>query len=269
MIAWYNALEPIEQSFALVAIAATTILFLQTAMLIFGLGLHGGSDDGGLDGHDHDGLDGQVDAGGHDSFDSHDIDGVVDHAEPAWDADTHDDIGDHDTHHFEIDDDGPDFGHQQHEASSHGHGHDAAPEPSLRLFTLRGIVAFFSLAGWSGLVALQSKWSLPAVFGAAFIAGAIGSYTVAKVLQVFLKLQDSGNVHLDNAIGLEAEVYLRVPANCQGQGKITMLLQERYVEIEAVTRGDTDLKPGSRVVVTDLMNVDAVVVRAASRPNER
>ena len=37
MTTWWNALEPLQQLFAVLAIPATLILFLQTILLLFGV----------------------------------------------------------------------------------------------------------------------------------------------------------------------------------------------------------------------------------------
>ncbi|MCL2549244.1 MAG: hypothetical protein FWE76_08780, partial [Symbiobacteriaceae bacterium] len=136
-----------------------------------------------------------------------------------------------------------------------------ANDPGLRLFTMRSLVAFFALAGWSGLIALQNRWGLPMVFAAAFVAGAIGSYTVAKIMQLALRLQDKGNINLENAISMQAEVYIRIPASTQGVGKVTLVIQERFLETDAVTRHTADLHPGESVRVVGLQDENTLIVR--------
>ena len=59
---WWNAMNLLQQSFAVVAIPATVVLILQTVLLLFGVGGHAA--DHGEIADSHDGLDGQ--GGGHD-----------------------------------------------------------------------------------------------------------------------------------------------------------------------------------------------------------
>ena len=275
---WYTTLSVLERGFALTATAATTFLFLQTGMQLVGLGAQGLSEwgdsvsDGSIeaDGIDLDGdgiadgfdLDGDGIADGID-FDG---DGIVD----GFDLD-----GDGIADGIDLDGDGvPDAISAPQTASvpaSHSIDFDddmpnsreiLQNEPSLRLFTMRGMVAFFAIGGWSGLIALQRNANLFFAFGLAFAAGGAGAYVVAKILQVVLRLQDKGNVELENAIGLRAEVYLRIPARAAHPGKVTLILQERYVELNAITHGDEELPRGRTVRIVGLHEEDTLIVRA-------
>ncbi|MCI6501834.1 MAG: hypothetical protein MSA49_01185 [Clostridia bacterium] len=62
MIAWWMGLDLSQQIFALVGIAASVILLIQTLMLLFGLG--GGSDADGDGDFDSDGTEGDIDGDG-------------------------------------------------------------------------------------------------------------------------------------------------------------------------------------------------------------
>ena len=60
-------------------------------------------------------------------------------------------------------------------------------------------------------------------------------------------------------LGQTGVVYIRIPKKGEGQGKITMTIQERFSELDAITYGDEDLKPSTVVRVVDLVN-DLLVV---------
>jgi len=66
-------------------------------------------------------------------------------------------------------------------------------------------------------------------------------------------LNASGNVDPNTAVGRTANVYLTVPANASGQGKVTLELQGRTVEFRAVTDGD-EIPTGSVVAVTKFLS---------------
>jgi membrane-bound ClpP family serine protease len=82
---------------------------------------------------------------------------------------------------------------------------------------------------------------------------------VAKMVQASRKLVENGALDLKNAIGETATVYLTVPPKNGGSGKITMQLQGRFCEFDAVNAGEAPLKTGTQVVVTDVVG-DALVV---------
>ena len=263
MIFWYDSLTSTEQIFALIAIAATTFLFLQTGMLLLGLGLHSNDGDAAdLSGHDHDGLDGQLEIGSltEVNADASDMDINLDFVEAPDISEVTEISFDLET---EIDDSSNSPAHADLTSSLSQSSPDSTigNEPGLRLLTLRGLVAFFALFGWSGLVALQAKLNIISVITIASLAGALACYTVAKLLQLFMKLQDSGNLQLENAIGLTGTVYIRVPAKYGGVGKVNLTLQERYIELEAMTPEETDIFPGQSIIVSDLKDTDTIVVR--------
>jgi hypothetical protein len=77
-------------------------------------------------------------------------------------------------------------------------------------------------------------------------------------------LQDSGNINIKNAIGKKGTVYIPIPKNGEGHGKISILLQERLIEVNAVTQSDRVLKTGESVVVVGLLNQQTVLVECLS-----
>lgn len=224
---WWDGLTLLQQCFAVVAIPATVILVLQTVLLLFGLGGHD-ADHGEVDAdHDFD----------HDT--DHDFDHDVDH-----DFD-HDDDFDHD---HDLDHD-----HDAHDGAHHAAG--------IRLFTLRGIVALFAVGGWLG-VAMCDLGLSPALAGLIAAAGGFAALVIAAlVIKYALRLQENGNIAAKNAVAHTATVYIPIPAARSGCGKVTMNLQERFVEMDALTDCDRVLKTGETVQVVGVTDEDRLVVR--------
>jgi len=130
----------------------------------------------------------------------------------------------------------------------------------LKLFTLRGILTFFSIGGWVTFLCNQSLGIvLSLVIGV--ISGLIAAFLLAYSFKQIMKLEMEGNLKYENAIGKLGEVYIRIPKNRTGKGKINMLLQERYVEMDAITSDEEDLKTGTRVIVTGVENESTVIVK--------
>lgn len=225
---WWNALSLLQQSFAVVAIPATVILILQTVLLLFGVG--GGHDaDHGEFAEDHSGL------GEHD----------LDH---DWDHDTgHDgDIADGD--------------HDVHDPAHHAAG--------IRIFTVRGLVAFFAVGGWLGIALGDTEIAVSWITVIAFAGGAAALLLTAWFIKWSLSLQDQGNLDLHNAVGKTAQVYIPIPADGKSSGKVTLTLQERYVELSAVTTADRILHTDEMVRVTGVMNQNLLVVRPLEESGE-
>lgn len=134
----------------------------------------------------------------------------------------------------------------------------AAHGGGLRVFTLRGLVAFFCVGSWAGIAALDLGVAPPLSALLAVAVGAVALLLVALLLRWFTGLSQSGNVELRNAVGQEGEVYLAVPAD--GRGKVTVLVQERLSECEAVSADHTPLPTGARVRVVSVTEDQLLVV---------
>jgi hypothetical protein len=131
---------------------------------------------------------------------------------------------------------------------------------SLRIFTLQGFVTFFAISGWTGLLFLRIGLHVALAILLAFFCGVLAMTALALLLRAFLNLQSDGTVQLRNALGAQGEVYLRVPAEGQGKGKVSILIQERYSEFDAITYEKMPLPTGSVVRVIDIVSNEILVV---------
>jgi len=132
---------------------------------------------------------------------------------------------------------------------------------SMRIFTIRGIVAFFALGGWAGLAALAAGipvlWSIQI----ALLSGVAAMLLASVVIKFALRMQSSGNLDLNNAVSQIADVYITIPPERSNVGKVTMVLKERFVELEAMTDSKEALKPQTKVEIVGLVANDCLLVR--------
>ena len=173
-------------------------------------------------------------------------------------------MGGHDADHGEVDTD-HDFDHGFDHDADHDFDHDAHDgahhAAGIRLFTLRGIVALFAVGGWLG-VAMCDLGLSPVLAGLIAAAGGFAALVIAAlVIKYALRLQENGNIAAKNAVAHTATVYIPIPAARSGCGKVTMNLQERFVEMEALTDCDRTLKTGETVQVVGVTDEDKLVVR--------
>ncbi len=128
-------------------------------------------------------------------------------------------------------------------------------------FSFRGLVAFFAVMGWTGYALLSNgvkEW-LSIVIAVA--AGLLMMALVALAFYYMSKLQSSGNIDIRNAIGKSGTVYMTVPANRGGSGKINAVVQEKYGEFDAVTDENVELKFGCEVEIIGIASDDVLVVK--------
>ena len=122
----------------------------------------------------------------------------------------------------------------------------------LALFSVRGIVSMLTVFGWAGV----AFWELMKPFPAVLLAAALGLLTLfgmAYLMRAVSRLQSSGNIDVENAVGKVAKVYIPIPPAGKGTGKVTITLQEKYSELSAITTSEQKIATGSlvRVVAVD------------------
>ncbi|MBQ8509079.1 MAG: hypothetical protein IJ493_04145 [Clostridia bacterium] len=137
-------------------------------------------------------------------------------------------------------------------------------DDGLTLFSVRGIVAMFCIAGWSGVVFVDLGLGTVESILLAAVCGVAALFGIAYLMKAVLKLQSSGNIQLGAAVGKTGQVYIPIPAKGMGRGKINITVQDRFIEVDAVTAAEDTLKTGEtvRVISTDengLVMVERVV----------
>lgn len=131
----------------------------------------------------------------------------------------------------------------------------------LRVFSVRGIIAFFVVFGWTG-IALDSAGVAPVISSlSAVLAGALMMVIIALVFRAIAKLENNGNIDNRNALGVSGSVYLKIPAKRESHGKVSVIIQGTLCERDAVTDEEVDLPTGSEVVVVALSGQNTLVVK--------
>ncbi len=223
-----------DMVYAVCAAVGGTIFLCQFVLTLLGMA-DGGHDVGDAAGHGFDvdhggGFDADHAAGGHD-FD-HGGDGAGDaHGDHTTDGDHH---------------------------TQHGHAANAL----FRVLTFRTVVAAITFFGLAGLAGSSSTLSANVTLVVAVASGLAALYVVHKLMGLFTSLGASGTVYVEQAIGATGTVYLPVPAAKTGVGKVTVAVQSRTMEYQAVTEHDA-LPTGAKVVVVDTIGRDTVEVQLA------
>jgi hypothetical protein len=129
--------------------------------------------------------------------------------------------------------------------------------------TLVSAAAFFGLAG---MAALRSGFSPSSSLILAAAAGLAAMYGTYWSMRAIAGLASSGNERIGNAVGRFATVYIPVPADQQGAGKVQLSMQNRIVEFLAVTDESDRLPTGVKVEVVGVVGNDTVAVRRVVEP---
>lgn len=129
-----------------------------------------------------------------------------------------------------------------------------------RLFSMQGIIAFFCLFGWTGLIFM--KGGLP-VWGAAplaFVCGFVGMFLMALAMWGMLKIQSDGTMNIKHALGQSGEVYIPIPGKRVSPGKVMVKVQDQLSEFEAVTDDEEKITTGTQVTVIGITKGTTLIV---------
>lgn len=138
---------------------------------------------------------------------------------------------------------------------------DAEGFAGLRVFTIRGIIAFLVVFGWVGVVMETAGITLWLTLPVATASGFAIMLLLAFIFKALMKLRSDGNTDNRNAIGTAGRVHLTIPPSRTGEGKVHVMLQGTYVERDAVTDEDTPIPTGSEIVVVRVSGGTTLVVR--------
>jgi len=176
----------------------------------------------------------------------------------------------HDFGHGSADDAGSDFGTADHDfsAGDSAHGDDLhggasdVHQDSTQLFSVlsyRTVVAFLAFFGLGGLLA-ESLEARPMVVGASALgAGGAAMYGIYWLMRGLYSLRCEGTLQIQRAIGKQATVYIPIPGQQAGAGKVQVPVQGRLVEYLAVTAGNP-LATGTKVTVVGVMTQNTLQV---------
>lgn len=134
-----------------------------------------------------------------------------------------------------------------------------------QFFTFKGIIAFFTIFGWSGIVCIDNGLSTNATLIISIIAGFIMMVLTSSLFYWMHKLAESGTLKMKNAVGVIGEVYLPIGAKRSKMGKVQIKVQGSLRELEAITDEEENLKTGTMVKVTEIVSAELLLVESISK----
>ena len=147
------------------------------------------------------------------------------------------------------------------EAFEKGEAFDAG----LRLFTLRGLIAFFSVMGWVGTICCGEGMHLALSVVISIASGFTAMLVIALLMKWLFSLQYDGTEDVRDALGVSGTVYMRIPPARTGKGKINAIIQGKLCEKYAVTDEETMINRDEEVTVVGISGEETLIVRCKHR----
>ncbi len=129
-----------------------------------------------------------------------------------------------------------------------------------QFLSLKNIVAFFAVFGWSGIGFINAGLASWLVILLATICGLVMMTLMGTLFYFMSKLAESGTLKMNNAIGKLGEVYLVIPANRGGMGTVQLNVQGSLRTLDAITDDEKTIPTSSIIKVLDVIDDHILLV---------
>ena len=137
---------------------------------------------------------------------------------------------------------------------------DLDPAGSLKLLSLHGLTSFLLMFGLVGFALYRhNDVGVTAALAGGTAAGLLSFWVISRLFRFIYSLQSSGTLRHADFLGADGVVYLTIPAG--GPGSVTLNVNQRQIEVTAVSQDGTAIPTGTRVKVA-AMHGGTPVVRA-------
>ena len=140
-----------------------------------------------------------------------------------------------------------------------GNGDTMDTGGAIQLFTIRNMVNFLLGVGWGGVClsgVIENRFLLAV---AAIFCGCIMVGAFIIMYKQLMKLEGHGSYRIEESVGQVCEVYLRIPGQRSGSGKVQISFQGSVQELPAQTEGDA-ISSGTKVRVTQVVDKALLIV---------
>ena len=128
------------------------------------------------------------------------------------------------------------------------------------VISFRTVVAALTFFGLVGLASGEAGLGPALSMVLALAAGYASMWGVHWLMQRLYRLRHDGSQRIERSIGQSATVYIPIPPNQSGSGKVQLEMQGRIVEYAAMTSEAEKLPTGAKVTVVDFIGPHTLVV---------
>ncbi|MBR1631279.1 MAG: serine protease [Paludibacteraceae bacterium] len=127
------------------------------------------------------------------------------------------------------------------------------------MFTFRNLISFLLGYGWSGVCFYSLISSVLWLNVVNVAVGLLFVLTFFLIISQIMKLGKDASFRIQQSVGLNADVYLRIPARRSGTGKVQVSVNGTVHELDAVTDGE-ELPTAGKVHIDSVIDSSTVLV---------
>ncbi|MCB0514409.1 MAG: NfeD family protein [Bacteroidetes bacterium] len=128
-----------------------------------------------------------------------------------------------------------------------------------QLFSLRNLINFLLGFSWTGISFYTTISNKPFLILLSLVVGVLFVYLFFVIIRQVQKLAEDNSFKIANTLNKTAEVYLTIPENKKGKGKIMISVNGAFHELEAMTENDK-IQSGAVVKVVRIENDNILIV---------
>ena len=144
---------------------------------------------------------------------------------------------------------------------------DGDASGSFPVFTIKNALAFLVGLGWGGLALLDSGYSETMTILLGSLIGLGFAILQTSLFYLMYKFNAPNKPEISSAIGLNAKVYLKVPKNADGYGKIQLTHNDTLKTVNALTYEPNTIGKGRLVTVINVEG-DTLVVEPKAKKSK-
>ena len=129
----------------------------------------------------------------------------------------------------------------------------------LNLFTIKNLMGFLVGFGWTGVCFYDTITSPVLLIVAAVVVGLLFVGIFVLIYKQTKKLEHNGAFQIEEVKGTTVSVYLRIPAQGAGKGKVQVSQNGSIHELDALTYGE-EIPSGAKVKVVEIVDNETVKV---------
>jgi magnesium-transporting ATPase (P-type) len=149
--------------------------------------------------------------------------------------------------------------HDGADADFSGHDLQGGEEP-FQLFTFRNLVNFLLGFSWTGIAFSGIITNRTLLMLLAFVVGVIFIGIFFFVMNQLMRLAEDNSFNINNVLNRIAEVYIPIPEQKKGKGKISISVRGAMHEIDAITDCETRISTGTNVRIVKIEDETLVLV---------
>ena len=133
---------------------------------------------------------------------------------------------------------------------------------AMHLLSIRNVFYFLLGFGWTGISLWNTIPNRVFLYAAAILVGCLFVAIFLFLFRQMMKLQSNGAFDINDSVGRVCDVYLRIPANNKGMGKVQISFNGSVQELDARTAGE-QIPSGAKVRVLRVIDKKVLEVETA------